>query len=414
MVQSNTTWKIVALLVASVILISALTYANHVYAVSNPGGNDFLVHWVGARSFLQDGISPYSDTVALRIQTIVYGRAAEPGEHELRVAYPLYSILLFLPFSWITDFNWARAAWMTVLELALIAALLMSHQIMEWKPRRWLLALLLTFSLLWYHAMRPVILGNVVILQMLGVVGLLLALKKGENGTAGFLLALITVKPQVALLPVVFVLIWSVYRRRWQVATWFLSTLFFLAAFATLLLPSWWIENLREIVKYPAYNPPGSLSSILALWVPTQGQRIGTVLSALIAFILVIEWWRFRKADYQTFLWVFCLTLVLGQWVGLQNDPGNFIMLFFPLIYLFATWSNRWQRGGMTLTLVTMGVLMFGLWGLFLATVERSYQPIQSPVMFFPLPGIVVILLYWMRWWATHYPMRLSPGADSA
>jgi hypothetical protein len=61
-----------------------------------------------------------------------------------------------------------------------------------------------------------------------------------------------------------------------------------------------------------------------------------------------------------------------------------------------------------------MGVLMFGLWGLFLATVERSYQPIQSPVMFFPLPGIVVILLYWMRWWATHYPMRLSPGADSA
>jgi hypothetical protein len=350
----------------------------------------------------------------LRIQTIVYGRAAEPGEHELRVAYPLYSILLFLPFSWITDFNWARAAWMTVLELALIAALLMSHQIMEWKPRRWLLALLLTFSLLWYHAMRPVILGNVVILQMLGVVGLLLALKKGENGTAGFLLALITVKPQVALLPVVFVLIWSVYRRRWQVATWFLSTLFFLAAFATLLLPSWWIENLREIVKYPAYNPPGSLSSILALWVPTQGQRIGTVLSALIAFILVIEWWRFRKADYQTFLWVFCLTLVLGQWVGLQNDPGNFIMLFFPLIYLFATWTSRWQRGGITLTLVTMGVLMFGLWGLFLATVERSYQPIQSPVMFFPLPGIVVILLYWMRWWATHYPMRLSPGADSA
>ena len=68
-------WLLGAL--AVVILLAGLTYANHYYAARNPGGNDFLVHWVGTRALLIDGISPYSDEVAGRIQTMVYGRLAQ-------------------------------------------------------------------------------------------------------------------------------------------------------------------------------------------------------------------------------------------------------------------------------------------------------------------------------------------------
>ena len=80
-------------------LLALITYGNYRYSAQNPGGTDFLVHWVGTRSLFGEGLSPYSDQVALRIQTLVYGRAALPGEHELRVAYPLYSIVLFSPFA---------------------------------------------------------------------------------------------------------------------------------------------------------------------------------------------------------------------------------------------------------------------------------------------------------------------------
>jgi len=103
---------------AAVILLSlaALIFANYQFAKTSPGGTDFLVHWEGTRNFFTTGTSPYSDDTALKIQTMVYGRAAEAGEHELRVAYPLYSLFFFAPFALIKDFTLARAVWMAILE----------------------------------------------------------------------------------------------------------------------------------------------------------------------------------------------------------------------------------------------------------------------------------------------------------
>jgi len=75
------------------------------YASLNPGGNDFLVHWMGTRSYITEGISPYSDEVALRIQNMVYGRPALPGEHELRVAIRCIRRHSFLPFAFNRDFT---------------------------------------------------------------------------------------------------------------------------------------------------------------------------------------------------------------------------------------------------------------------------------------------------------------------
>ncbi len=88
----SSTYSIIVLLVLGTGLFGLLVWGNYRYTTQNPGGNDFLVHWMGTKSFFEDGLSPYSDEVALRIQTMVYGRAARAGEHELRVAYPLYSI----------------------------------------------------------------------------------------------------------------------------------------------------------------------------------------------------------------------------------------------------------------------------------------------------------------------------------
>lgn len=49
------------------IIVGLFIFGNLQYTKKNPGGNDFLVHWVGTKSFVKEGISPYSDTVALRI-----------------------------------------------------------------------------------------------------------------------------------------------------------------------------------------------------------------------------------------------------------------------------------------------------------------------------------------------------------
>jgi hypothetical protein len=53
---------------------------------------------------------------------MVYGRLAQPGEDQMRFISPLYSAVIFFPIALIPDIDMARAVWMTILEVALLAA----------------------------------------------------------------------------------------------------------------------------------------------------------------------------------------------------------------------------------------------------------------------------------------------------
>lgn len=393
-------WLLAA--VGIVVLLVGLTYANHYYAVRNPGGNDFLVHWVGTRALLVDGISPYSDEVAGRIQTMVYGRLAQAGEHQLRVAYPLYSISLFLPFALIPDFALARAVWMTVSELALIGLAIFSIRLADWRIGMGTTVGFILFSLLWYHGMRPLINGNAVIIIVFFLVAGLTALRGKAEELAGVLFAFMTIKPQLALVFLIYMTFWGISNQRWRMLGWLYGTILILTAVATMLIPDWVLQNLREVVLYPKYNPPGTLAAIFTEWMPATGQKIGLGFTVFFTLLLVVEWFISRRYEFRGFYWTCCLTLTVSQWIGIQTDPGNFIILLPVLALLFSIIDERYRHLGKYFIWFLMIVLLVGLWWLFLGTVAYTYQPIQSSVMFFPLVGICLLLLFWVRWWAIH------------
>lgn len=396
--RKNLQWVILLILLLG--FLSLLTWANYSYSRSNPGGNDFLVHWMGTRVFVTEGISPYSDEAALRIQEAAYGHAAKPGEHELRVAYPLYSIVLFLPFALIPDFSLARALWMTLLESGLILLTVVSLRLTNWRPRMPILVAYFLFSILWYHGMRPLINGNAVILVALGFAGALLALRFKADELAGVLMAFTSIKPQLSLVFTLFLIVFAISRKRWKFIFWLFGSIFLLVLASMLLLPDWIMQNLREVLRYPGYNPPGTLQAALKVWFPGFGERLGWGVSGLLAFLLLLEWRLVHKMEFRGLLWCACLTLVISQWIGIQTDPGNFIILFPALTLVFSIWDERLQRGGEAFIIVSMVVLFAGIWLLFLTTVELGYQPQQSPVMFLPLPAFLLLGLYWIRWWA--------------
>lgn len=390
--------------VFSIIFLGLMTWGNFRYASENPGGNDFLVHWVGTRALVVDGLNPYSDEVALRIQTLAYGRPAEPGEHELRVAYPLYSVIVFLPFALIGDFTVARAVWMTVLEAGLLLLTVLSIRLARWKISPWLLAVLLIFALFWYHGLRPLINGNVVVLVALGLVGGFLALRAGADELAGVLFALTTIKPQVVVLVLLFVVLWGMSTGRWRLIGWLVGTVALLAASASLLVPAWPVDNLREIMRYPSYNPPGTPRAAFIEWWPAFGSRVGWALTGVMALVLLLEWGLNRKSEFRGFLWTAYLTLVISQWIGIQTDPGNFVVLLPVLILVLALLDERWRIGGRVFMAVSLLGLFVGIWAIFLNTIQFGDQPVQSAVMFFPLPAFLLLTLYWVRWWAVQPP----------
>lgn len=403
--QRSTTIATLLAFVGGLILLGLLTWVNYRFAKDNPGGNDFLVHYVGTRALVTEGANPYSDEVALKIQTAAYGRAAEKGEHELRVAYPLYSVLVFLPFSLIADYTMARAVWMTALEVGLLLLALFSIRLARWRIGALMIAFMLIFSVLWYHGLRPLINGNAVILVALGLVGGFLAIRAGADELAGVLFALTTIKPQVVVLVLAFVVIWALSKGRMRIVGWLFATTFLLALGAALLIPDWIIHNFREVLLYPSYNPPGTPRAAFIEWWPSFGSRVGWALTGAMASIVLVEWWNNRKADFKGFYWTACLTLAAGQWIGIQTDPGNFIVLLPALILAFSLLDERWRLLGRMMVIVSTLALFAGLWALFINTVETiNGQPVQSAVMFFPLPAFLLVALYWVRWWAIEPP----------
>jgi hypothetical protein len=231
------------------------------------------------------------------------------------------------------------------------------------------------------------------------VVGAFIAIKNGADELAGVLLAFASIKPQVSILIIGYCMIWGLANRRLRLVGWTVGTIVILSVSAALIIPDWILQNLIEVIRYPAYNPPGTPGAVFAAWWPTFGARLGWVLSGLLALLLLLEWSQNLKKGFRGFLWAAYLTLAASQWIGIQTDPGNFILLFPSVLLIFSVWDQRWKRWGKLFVLVNMLVLLIGIWAIFLNTVSFESQPLQSPVMFFPLPFLVFIGLYWVRWW---------------
>jgi len=396
--NSIQTSSLILLGLLAVLALAGMGYFNLQFSTRSPGGNDFLAHWVGARALFLEGVSPYSDSVAQEIQQRAYGRPALPGENKMGVAYPLYSVFLFGPFALVEDYNLARALWMTLLELCLLGASVLAMQLFDWKPGLLGTAFFLVFSLTWYYALRGLINGNAEIVVAFLFVAALWAIRRDRDAWAGVLLALATIKPQVGVLFMAFILLWALSYKRWKLIGWTMGSVAGLSLLGMFWLPDWPLQNLREILKYPGYNPPGTPAAVFGEWWGQAGTVIGWGLTLVILGVMLYEWQRAWGKDYRHFVWTACLTLVASPWSGIQTDPGNFIVLIPALALVLAAIYRRWPQQAGLLAGGLLLALWIGLWALFLNMITYEFgQAVQHPVMFFPLPLVLLVGLYAAR-----------------
>jgi len=385
--------------------VGGLIYTNYRFATQNPGGYDFLARWAGARLFITEGLSPYDAEAVTRIQTLYYNRPARPDEDQVLFAYPFYTIFIVGPFALIEDFTLARALWMTVLEISVLLMAAACLRLTGWRLGVAMSAVYFLFTIFWYNSLRAVINGNIVALIALLVPAAALAIRAGQDEAAGLLLALMFIKPQLALLPVAFIIWWAFWQRRWRLIVWTVGALAFLVLAGMAFIPDWPLQNLREVLRYTSYSPATTLQEALIEWWPGIGRQLGWGVTLILSLVLLSEWWLGRQRDFRGFLWTLSLTLVASQWIGITTDPGNFLILFLPMILAFAVWEERWGRRWVIVAI--MALLFFGLWALFLSTLKYTDQPMQSNVLFIPLPLFLLAALYWVRWWAIRPPRLL-------
>ncbi len=379
----------------ALLLMPLLVWGNVRFARQHPGGNDFLVYWVAARAWLLEGRDPYSDAVALDAQRLAYGRPARKEEGQMRLVYPLYACGLVAPFALVDDYALARGLWNSVLEILLLATLGAALAAVRWKPPPWLLVLLSAFTLTWYEAVRAVVNGNAVVWVAAFLTGAAWAWRNEWETAAGVLLALATVKPQLAFLPVGFAVFWGLSRRRWRLLGGLLGTLVVLVGLSMALLPRWPLEELREVLRYPSYTPPNTLQAALRAWFPTAGRWLGWGVTVTLSAVLARAWWGSRREAFP--LRAYHWTLVASQWIGIATDPGNFLILFLPLVGVLAALFQFVRPQFRIATVVAMlGLVWVGLWWVFLATLTLQHgQPLQSLWMYLPLPTVLLLGMAW-------------------
>lgn len=287
-------------------------------------GSDLYPVWVGVSEFWRQGRNPYGAAVLRDIQIGYYGRVLDPGDtyHDQRgFVYPLYIAFVLAP---IAALPWPLAQEVVV---PAVEVLLIGGSALAWaavsNPRRGRLAvgLIALLTIGWWPVQQALAVRQVTPLVLALLVGAACCLagagrqdgpvaRRGWYMAAGVLLALATIKPQFAILPLLGVALWVV--RAWQERQWVAwaagGTLLLLGAGAFLAAPGWVGDWAAMVAAYNTYTAPfqyvmGALT--LPGWL---------LVAALSGGLVIALWLRAGRAPLTAHgpRWAFSLSLALG------------------------------------------------------------------------------------------------------
>jgi hypothetical protein len=220
--------------------------------------------------------------------------------------------------------------------------------------------------------------------------------------TAGLLLALSTMKPQMALPVIFWFFIWTgaAWHRRKSLILTFLASQILLYGLGELLSPGWFQEWLHVVGEYSHYTAPALPSEIL-------GSDLGTALSCISLAIVAVVCWQLRHAPTDSSDFVLAITSVLCVTVlSVQSAAAIYdYFLLFPVVLAIWNWrdSLRSQGYGSKTLFYLMVALLLSHWiaafsmtvlGLTFPRARMGALTLRLPLFaVLPLPFVLFALL---------------------
>lgn len=334
------------------IVLGSLVWGNYQYATMSPGGTDFLYRWLPTRLvILGEYESPYLEEVEHEVEMVHYGRLYDPNDLESTptpgiFVYPIYTMLVFAPFSMIEDFTTARALWMTLAQVAHIGIVFLSLKMVKFSPKVGLIFLLCLLVIFDADFIQPLIDGNPSSLAALFAVLSLYFIMIEKDAAAGVFLSLATIKPQFVILFFILVWLWSFSRKRWKIIWYSFGTQVLLLGFSFLVLPSWVSEFLQQLSRYPNVASPSTPKNITAYWFSDPlPSIIGWVFTIGTILIIFMVWKHSYNKGFMVFLWAACITFAVMPLTGITSAKSNYLGMIPGFIlflhYGFQSMSRR-------------------------------------------------------------------------
>jgi hypothetical protein len=360
-------------------------------------------------AWLSQGGSPYEASVSQEAQTVMYGRPANPGRGEdpQHFLYPPAIALVLGPFAFL-PLATARAIWMTFLQVGLLTVILVAGPAFRWSMTGAIRMGASILTLLSLPSVLAVLQGDLAIVVVALILVSLAAVHRRHDTLAGLVAASTIVKPQLAVLYVLYLYVWGIRNQRWNLLGWLTTGLVLLLGVATALLPSWPLEVARQALDYAGLEVFRSVVSRV-LGVGAAPYSAGVLIaSAVVLGYLFWEWRVSLAGGERSMLWAVMVTLVLTVGLTPFGTLANQVMLIPPLLFSAGVLHDRVGQGRsvqMAFLLSAVGLLSW------LASAEGLDPGGPSSAALVAPPLLVMLILWWVRWWATRPSLVL--GATS-
>jgi hypothetical protein len=334
-------------------------------AHGRPRGNlsDLYPRWLGAKELLLHGRDPYSTEVAREIQAGYYGRPLDPSRpndptDEQGFAYPVYVVFCLAPTIGL-PFALVQKSFFWILLVLTSASTLLWLRVLRWSAPLWTQISLLALTLGSVAVMQGLKLQQMSLL-VAGLVAIAIALLVMDYAVAaGVLLALASMKPQLVMLLLVWLAIWTMadWRRRYRGAVSFLATMAILIAASEWYLPHWIPRFWQAVREYQSYTGAMSVTDKLI------GAPWSRVLELLTFAATMRACWGERRQAANTSAFAFTISLVLATTILLVPTyaPYNQVLLIPAMLLLVKERRTIWQRSvaNRVLFVITSGLILW-------------------------------------------------------
>jgi hypothetical protein len=423
----------IRIIVVFLLVVLALMALNVYLARTLVGGEWLLMRWNAIRSFLSLQIdtnvgfkawramspghaAPPGETVILRpkpniyggsiarsIQQEVYGREAFATEYKYILSDPFPLVLLYTPLAFLSNFPIVRAIWMLAAEAALLVSVLFSYRLSDWEPPLGLNILLIAFGLFSFFSLNALLTASPAILLTLLYLGILLALRNQSDELAGALLFFSAYQWEVGGLFFLVILIIVIANRRWGVLAGLGMALIVLFIVSFLVDPNWGLPYIRSVLSNLLQAQYSNLGAILSGWFPEIHFSLGWLVSVILVGVVAIESVGAMYAPFRRVVWVASLALAAMPLTGLSIFPANFVVLILPLVLVTSLVWERWPRGRLVAVTLILLAFLVAPYYLYVETV-LEYNPLFTELLSVLPSAVMIIALYWMRWWVVHSP----------
>jgi hypothetical protein len=330
-----------------------------------PRGNlsDLYPRWLGARELLLHRRNPYSEDITLEIQRGYYGRVLDPArpndpQDQQGFAYPVYVVFLLapligLPFPGVQIFFY----WLLIGLTA--ASLWLWLRVLRWRLPLISLGIGLALTLGSFPAVQGIKLQQLSLLVAAMLAGATACVASGLLFSAGGLLALATVKPQLAAPFVAWLLVWAVsdWRARRRLVFGFGVVMALLLGGAEGVLPGWGRMFAEAVGEYHRYTQNQSVLEVLVPWLDS-GKLLAIVAVLACAFVL----WKLRDraADTAEFGAAAGLVMSLTVLVVPMYAPYNQVLLLPAILVLIRDRARFLPRSRYWRLSYLVGALLVG------------------------------------------------------